>query len=114
MYRICTACQGICSWGYFKCPGCQKVWHKKCYPHLLSINYASYATQIPVRQQPYGLTDQLTMASSYSLNNPFYSYNRPNYTGNIRQLPTNTCSLAYCRDCFNNLYPNNYQQALTL
>lgn len=53
------------------------------------------------------------MASNYNLNNPFYSYNRPNYT-NVRQVPTNTCSLAYCKECFNSFYPNNYQQALTL
>lgn len=111
--RMCAACQGLCSWGYFRCPGCQKMWHKKCYPNLLSVNYASYAAQLtPVRQQ-YGQIDQ-QLSSLSTGSNQYFSINRVNLNSNNRQIGTSTCQLAYCRDCFYNLYPNNYQQALTL
>lgn len=110
---MCAACQGLCSWGYFRCPGCQKMWHKKCYPNLLSVNYASYAAQLtPVRQQYNQIDQQFNSLSTGS--NPYFSINRANFNSNNRQVGTPSCQLAYCRDCFFNLYPNNYQQALTL
>lgn len=90
------------------------MWHKNCYPNLLSVNYASYAAQLTPPRQQYGQADlQLNNLSTSS--NPYFSLNRVNLnnTSMNRQVGT-TCPLAYCRDCFNNLYPNNYQQALTL
>lgn len=56
--RICQVCEGLCSWGYFRCPDCMKIWHKKCYPHLLNVPY------IPNHPTPNSKTQASALAQS--------------------------------------------------
>ena len=90
MNRTCFICLGLCSWGYCRCPSCQRCWHKIC------NHYPVPTTYIPIMN---GKGDQ----NSQGINGiSSYGY-------------TSTCSLQYCKECLEmgeNL--NIYEQTLTL
>lgn len=125
--RICAACDGLCSWGYFRCPHCSKVWHKKCYPHSISASYVTnpptaglppslkpHYLQSGLQQEPeQSLFSGVSSVHSYSIKNSASVGTNPQlaYT---RFIGSSTCSTRYCRECLSSHYPNNYQQALSL